>query len=115
MCARANCYTLVNLHDRSLQNGLSAVDTRANIIRGMSGLKISAEKVSANEDTWEAEIDMAETDSCMTTSVETEGSRTKRHAQKVKGASPRSSKEKNTFSRPLLPSEVCLMPALLNT
>lgn len=67
--------------------------------------------MSHNEYTQEAEIDMAESDSCMTTSVETEDSRTKKHVKKVKGAS-HSSMQKDTFSRTLLPSEVCLMSAL---
>lgn len=91
-----------------MQSGLSAVDTRANIIRAVGELSI--EKVNDNEYTEEAAIDTAESDSCMTTSVETEDSRTKK-VHKVKGAS-HSSKQKDTFSRTLLPSEVCIIPAL---
>ncbi|KAK1366221.1 DNA-directed RNA polymerase subunit [Heracleum sosnowskyi] len=84
-------------------SGLSAADTRANIIRAVG--ELSVEKASHNEYIQEAEIERAESDSCMTNSVETEDSRTKRHVQNVKGAS-HSSKQKDTFSRTLLPSEV---------
>ena len=90
---------------------MSAADARANIIRA-SGKTISSVEANSNEDTYVAEIETVESESCMTTSVETEDTRNQRHVQTGKGFSPHSYKQKNTLSRPFLPSEVCLMPAL---
>ncbi|KAL1813569.1 hypothetical protein ACET3Z_023634 [Daucus carota] len=86
-------------------SGLSAADARANIIRA-SGKTISSVEANSNEDTYVAEIETVESESCMTTSVETEDTRNQRHIQTGKGFSPHSYKQKNTLSRPFLPSEV---------
>lgn len=98
---------------------MSAADARANIIRGCklkgpySGGedKISIEEVSVNEVTWENDLDTAEANSCTTTSVGIQDSRTQRHVKNVGGVSSQFSNQKD-FSRPLLPSEVCFMPVI---
>lgn len=70
-----------------------------------------SEKVSANEDTCEAEFNMVESDLCMTTSVETEDSRKKcMYIKEREFLLILLSRRMHV--RDILPSKVCLMPTL---